>query len=387
MKLLFYSHFFAPSIGGVETIAMSLACGLAGLRSADGAREFEVTVATQTPRGNFDDTALPFRVVREPGFRELVRLVRSAGLVHVAGPALAPVVLGLLSRKPVVVEHHGFQVICPTGQLLIESRGEPCPGHFMAGRHSECWKCDPTLGWVASRKLWVLTFLRRMLSKVVAANIVPTAWLGEQLLLPNLTTIHHGLVQIESPQKTDRESSGTPLIAFQGRLVTTKGGKVLLEAAKLLCDQKKEFALVFIGDGPERANLESMAMQAPLLGRVQLAGKLGSAELEARLREARMVVVPSLGGEVFGLVVAENMQRGLPVVASDLGAFVEVLGDAGAIFRTGDAQDLAAKLADLLDSETKAEELGRRGKGRAKSQFGMEEMILQHRAVYREAQR
>jgi len=366
---------------------MSLACGLAELRSADGAREFEVTVVTQTPRGNFDDTALPFRVVREPGFRELLRLVRSAGLVHVAGPALAPVVLGLLSRKPVVIEHHGFQVICPTGQLLIESRGEPCPGHFMAGRHKECWNCDPGLGWFGSRKLWFLTFVRRMLSKVVAANIVPTAWLGEQLLLPNVTTIYHGLVQIESPQKTGRESSVVPVIAFQGRLVTTKGAKILLEAARLLCNQKREFTLVLIGEGPERAKLESLAIQAPLLGRVQLAGRLGSAELEAKLREAKMVVVPSLGGEVFGLVVAENMQRGLPVVASNLGAFVEVLGDAGVIFRSGDAQDLAAKLADLLDSETRAEELGRRGKRRAASQFVMEEMILQHRAVYREVQK
>jgi glycogen(starch) synthase len=387
VKLLLYSHFFAPSIGGVETIVMSLARGLADLRATDGASEFELTLVTQTPRADFGDADLPFQVVRQPGFWKLRRLVRDAEVVHVAGPALIPVVLGLLSRRPVVIEHHGFQVICPTGQLLLESRGEPCPGHFMAGRHSECWKCDPALGWLASRRLWLLTFVRRMFSNVIAANIVPTRWLGEQLMLPSVTTIHHGLVQIESSGKSETKSASAPVIAFQGRLVTTKGAKVLLEAAKLLCEQKREFRLVFIGDGPERANLENLAKQAPLLGRVQFAGRLGAGELEAKLREARLVVVPSLGGEVFGLVVAENMQRGLAVVASDLGAFVEVLGDAGVIFKTGDARGLAAKLAEILDSETLAEELGRRGKERVASRFGMEKMILEHRAVYREAQK
>jgi len=126
---------------------MSLARGLAELRAENGESEFEVTLVTQTPRENFDDEALPFPVVRQPGFWKLLRFVRNADVVHIAGPALEPLLLGLLQRKPVVIEHHGFQVICPTGQLLIESRSEPCPGHFMAGHRAECWKCDPALGW------------------------------------------------------------------------------------------------------------------------------------------------------------------------------------------------------------------------------------------------
>ncbi len=121
MKLLLYSHYFASSIGGVETIVMSLARGLADLRAENGAREFEITLVTQTPREDFDDSALPFPVVRQPGFWRLMRLMRGADVVHLAGPALGPLALGLLWRKPVVIEHHGFQVICPTGQLLIES--------------------------------------------------------------------------------------------------------------------------------------------------------------------------------------------------------------------------------------------------------------------------
>ena len=118
---------------------MSLARGLTELRTPDDTREFEVTLLTETPRENFDDSSLPFTVIRQANYRQLMRFVSAADVVHIAGPALPPLALGLLARKPVIVEHHGFQVICPTGQMFIESRGEPCPGHFMAGRRAECW--------------------------------------------------------------------------------------------------------------------------------------------------------------------------------------------------------------------------------------------------------
>src|SRR5690348_7977471 len=171
MKLLLYSHFFAPSIGGVETLVLSLARGLAGLRTSSGHPEFEITLVTQTPADGFDDESLPFRVVRRPSLIHLWDSIRVSNVIHVAGPALAPILLGLLALKPVVVEHHGFQTICPNGQLFIKTDGTPCPGHFMAGRHRECFRCNGDLGWLGSRKLWLLTFVRRFLCRHVSSKI------------------------------------------------------------------------------------------------------------------------------------------------------------------------------------------------------------------------
>jgi glycosyltransferase involved in cell wall biosynthesis len=108
MKLLIYSHFFPPSVGGVETIVLSLARGLAGLRDSGGAPPFEITLVTQTPAGNYEDGEHPFRVIRKPGLIQLWQLVRKSDAVHVAGPALAPLFLAGLSRKPLVIEHHGL---------------------------------------------------------------------------------------------------------------------------------------------------------------------------------------------------------------------------------------------------------------------------------------
>src|SRR5580693_9840022 len=239
MKLLIYSHFFAPSIGGVETLVLSLARGLAGLVAASGASEFEITLVTQTHAGKFDDLSFPFRVVRQPSLFQLWDLIRACHVVHVAGPALAPLFLGLLARKPIVLEHHGFQTICPNGQLLIEPAGTPCPGHFMAGRHGECLRCNSGQGWFASRKLWLLTFLRRFLCRRAASNITPTAWLGGLVHLPRVTAIPHGVEVVTPALDLSAGPSRTPVVAFQGRLVTTKGVGILLDATRILLGQNR----------------------------------------------------------------------------------------------------------------------------------------------------
>ena len=267
MKLLIYSHFFAPSVGGVETIVLSLAYGLAKLRDLNGAPQFEITLATQTPAGKYEDTAHPFRVIRNPGFLQLWQLVRKSDVVHVAGPALAPLFVSLLAGRPAIVEHHGFQTICPNGQLLIEPASMPCPGHFMAGRHGECLRCNASHGWLASCKLWLLTFLRRFLCASTAANITPTQWLGSLLPLPRIVAIPHGL-EFTNTVTRHQQVPGIPVIAFLGRLVTTKGARVLLQAARILRAQKRSFDLLIIGDGPERPSLEQLASDFELGGQI-----------------------------------------------------------------------------------------------------------------------
>lgn len=381
MNLLIYSHAFAPSIGGVETIVMTLARGLTQAPADESGTRFDVTVATQTAAGSFDDGALPFHVVRHPGLFELLALVRRADVVHLAGPALLPLALGLVLRKRIVIEHHGFQTICPNGQLLHEPTQSPCPGHFMARRHVECLRCNAKQGFFSSLKLWLLTFPRRSFAKQVAANILPTEWLGTELRLPRAVAIRHGLEG--TGEAVAAKLGDDPVIVFQGRLVTTKGVRVLLDAAQLLQGTGLRFELRIIGDGPERKSLEERARQTGLRDAVRFCGALEPAALERELAEAAVVVVPSLGGEVFGLVVAENMLLGRAVVVSGLGAFTEVAGEAGLNFRTGEAGDLARQLERLLRDPALRFELGCRARRRILECFQSQRMIDEHLKVYR----
>jgi glycosyltransferase involved in cell wall biosynthesis len=381
MKLLFYSHFFAPSVGGVESIVLSLVRGLAEVRTPEGLNEFDLTLVTQTPLGDFDDRLLPFCVLRQPGLYQLLRMIYSSDIIHVAGPSLFPVLLGWLFRKPVVVEHHGFQTICPTGQLLIEPIGAPCPGHFMAGRHLECLRCRSDNNWLASWKLWLLTFVRRFLCSHVAANIMPTEWLSGLTHLSKAVSIPHGIeVVARTPSFAFARTSSSRLsreIGYNQRFTRA------VEAARILHSENRVFEILVIGDGPERTAIQEFAAKLELASCVRFAGRVAADELDSVLAKASIVVVPSLGGEVFGLVLAENMSRGLPVVASNLGSFAEVLDDAGLTFHVGDAKDLAGQIVRLLEDSALASALGDRARKRIFDKFSRSHMIEAHAHLYR----
>jgi glycosyltransferase involved in cell wall biosynthesis len=182
----------------------------------------------------------------------------------------------------------------------------------------------------------------------------------------------------ESPRLSKR-----PQIIFQGRLVTTKGLPVLLEAANILRSENREFEILVIGDGPERAASQELAEKLQLSSCVHFAGRIAPADLDSSFAEASIVVVPSLGGEVFGLVLAENMSRGLPVVASDLGSFAEVLGDAGLTFRVGDAKDLVQQIVRLIDDSALSSALRGRGRRRISERYPRIQMIEAHAQLYR----
>lgn len=373
MRLLIYAHYFAPSIGGVETVVLALAAEFATEKE-----RIRVTVVTQTQRGEHDDATLPYQVVRAPSVWHLWRLIREADIVHAAGTAISPMILGLLARKPVVVEHHGFQAICPSGQLVQEPQDTPCPGHFMAGNHAACLRCSSRPAAWTTLRLWLLTFVRRWLCRRVAVNVVPTAWLGRLLKLPHVEAVPHGVVMPDSPARHAEAIN----VVFIGRLVRPKGLQVLLQAVRSLHARGLRFQTSIVGDGPERATLEK-SMKSDASGAVvRFLGKLPEKEAAKVLLQAGVLVVPSLGGEVFGMVVLENMARGIPVIASDLGAFQEVMADAGICFKTGDAEDLATQLAAVLQDRALSNRLSAAAARRAE-ELTVRRMVEGHTRIYR----
>lgn len=381
IKVLIYAHSFAPNVGGLETVVMSLARGLAKIPATEGGGGVAVTLATATPRGEFDDESLPYEVVRQPSLGQLVALVRQADIVHIAGPCFLPMLIGLIFRKRIVVEHHGFQTICPNGQLLLEPSGMPCAGHFMAGRHLECFRCNAKEGWFKSLKMALQTSPRRWLCQHVAANVTPTDWLATVLKLPRMTTIHHGL---PAGGKIDAFPTLTspPTFGFIGRLVSTKGVHILLPAAQQLASRGFGFRLEIIGDGPEKAALAAQTQALGLADKVRFLGHLPEEKVDEHLAGWTAVVMPSLGGEVFGMVAVESMFRGKPVLVSDLGALVEVTGQGGKAFATGSSNALAECLERFLKLPDAAALQGQEARQRARDHFTEDRMISEHLAVY-----
>jgi len=384
IQVLIYSHAFAPRIGGVQTLVMSLAKGLAG-RNTDG-MSIQVTVATPTPRGAFDDASLPFAVVRQPSLRQLVRLIRAADVIHLGGPAFLPLIFGLLMGKQVVVEHSVYQSICPNGLLLDERTKTACPGHFMNGRYGQCWSCNAAnQSRGKSLALLLFTFPRRWMCKKVARNVVPTAHVGRRVELPRTVTIYHGVPDSPVPPLAEVPSPATAVtFAYVGRLVSEKGLNLLLESARRLHAEGAAFHLKFIGDGPERAGLEAAVDKFELRPRVTFTGYLQGDNMERALAGVTALVMPSIWEETAGLSAMEHMMRSRLVIAADIGGLGELVDGAGLKFPMGDIDALASCMKRVIDDPALAKSLGKMAGERAQDLFGEKRMVAEHLALYRQ---
>ena len=80
---------------------------------------------------------------------------------------------------------------------------------------------------------------------------------------------------------------------------------------------------------------------------------------------ARLTVFPSLWEE-FGMIAVEAMACGSPLVASNVAAIPEVVGDAGVLFDPYDVQDMAEKMELVLKDRVLREQLIEKGKERVK---------------------
>jgi glycosyltransferase involved in cell wall biosynthesis len=141
---------------------------------------------------------------------------------------------------------------------------------------------------------------------------------------------------------------------FVGRLVRQKGVYDLLDAyARLSPDLRSNLALVFVGDGAERAELARRA-QAIVPGKVLFPGFAHREQLAAFYALSDMLVFPT-HSDPWGLVVNEAMSCGVPVIASDVaGCTVDLVEDGvnGRVVRAGDVERLTQTISELaLNSE------------------------------------
>jgi glycogen(starch) synthase len=386
INLLLYAHDWFPQVGGVQTVTLALATGLAHWCKNRPSDQIEVVFITQTPANGMDDSQFPFLVLRRPTRRELIRRIRSADILHLAGPALLPLLFARLVETPAVVEHHGYQSVCPNGLLLYAPDHTICPGHFMASHYQKCLQCNARdLGWIASLRNLLSTFPRRWLCARAAGNIAVSNHVAMRIALPHTRTIYHGIENAPAVPQAPSLSSATPLrIGYAGRLVQEKGLPILLDAAKHLASAAIPFHLTFIGDGTQRAELETSVQRLDLQDRVTFTGELRGSDFEEALRSVQVLVMPSRCEETAGLAAIEQMMHGGVVVAADVGGLSEVVGDAGLKFFVDDSQALAARLRQIHEDPALLNSLGSAARERAVRFFELDSMIQKHVALYQQ---
>lgn len=387
MKLLLYTHTFAPNIGGIETITASLARGLAKLPATSNAPKLQITVVTDTPASGFDDANFTFPLIRQPSFLALAKLIRASDVIHIAGPALVPMFLSRLFGKPYVVEHHGYQAICPNGILLEQPASTICPGHFQAGRYQKCVQCESQdTSWLRAALKVAGNIPRHDLAKHAATNVAVSHFAAKRVALPRTIVIYHGLQRDSSqpaePAATASSKSGKIRFGCVGRFVAEKGIPVFIDAAQRLRTQRQDFEVVLVGDGPQRPQIEKLIQRASAADYIRITGFLSGEKLAAEVNALDVVVMPSIWEETAGLAAIEQMFRGRLVIASDIGGLGEMVGDAAIKFPAGDAQTLADQMKKVLLHKTEVFALGEAAQNRGRSLFLSDRMVTEHLAAY-----
>ena len=224
-----------------------------------------------------------------------------------------------------------------------------------------------------AKQLGLLDEFRRLLNEAISASawpsIVVSADYADRIVAEmdvprgSLAVVYNGIEQSERKTKHSFArlksafpglSPHYPIVAYVGRQDAEKGIDLLLYAARLLAKRNISMQLVICGStakgGTYRKVLADLAEHLDL--KVFHAGSVPIETRDALYAHSHCVVCPSVNREPFGLVVAEAMSHGAPVLVPDYGGIGEVIRDGenvgGLLFRAWDSGDLATQLERLL---------------------------------------
>ncbi len=168
---------------------------------------------------------------------------------------------------------------------------------------------------------------------------------------------------------------------FVGRLSKEKGLDTLIAAWKYL-DGK--IPLKIVGDGPQTLQVAEAAQEVP---GVELLGRLSKNEVLALMKEALILIFPSLWYEGFPMTIVEAYSVGVPVIASQLGSLSSLIhpSSTGIHFRPGDSEDLAAKVEWALAHPAELTRMRRDTRAEFETKYTAEANYQQLMEIYQKA--
>jgi glycosyltransferase involved in cell wall biosynthesis len=156
-------------------------------------------------------------------------------------------------------------------------------------------------------------------------------------------------------------------ILFVGRMVSWKGGDLLIHACEALQKRGLSCKLILVGEGPERQSWQDLAQRLDI--NAEFAGWKIRSELMNEYARASVVVLPSrydhrVWVESLGVVLLEAMACGTAVIASRIGGPLDIVHEEqnGLLFDPFNVEDLAAKVSRLVADPALARKMGEAGR-------------------------
>ena len=177
---------------------------------------------------------------------------------------------------------------------------------------------------------------------------------------PKLIHIPLGIEGARYVPAPPRTNPLCPTVVCVGRLAPEKGQEILLEAIAILRAQGRSLRLRFVGDGPDRAWLESRASELGIASNVDFVGWVEPERLRDVYAETDVCVLSSLA-EGVPIVLMEAMAMQIACVAPRISGIPELIehGVDGMLFAVGDVTELSQQIGRLLDSPELRFKVGR----------------------------
>jgi glycosyltransferase involved in cell wall biosynthesis len=164
------------------------------------------------------------------------------------------------------------------------------------------------------------------------------------------------------------------------RMVPQKDHALLLRA---LVGVRGDWCLQMVGDGPLREEIQSLAEQLQLGGRVQFLGE--RKDITELLSQADVFILPSKW-EGLPVSILEAMRAGLPVVATDVGGVREAVQEdvTGLLSKAHDEEGLRAHIQSFVTLPSLMAQMGKAGRRRFEEHFRIETMVDKTIELYAE---
>lgn len=232
---------------------------------------------------------------------------------------LGPGVMLASGPTPTVVTLHDYALMYPRLRgVFPDSRfcnvGEfaCCPGHA---------------GWPRFAFERLRTSIHRRRIKKVRCVLVPSEYMRAVASACGIERVRVCPNGVPARGSAADAAVRTPRILYVGRLEREKGICPLVASFELLADRADRVELQLAGTGAQEGPLRDRIRRSRHAARMTVLGELRGRELRAAYAAARVVAVPSLWPEPFGLTGIEAMQAGTPVVGSGRGGMAEWLDD------------------------------------------------------------
>jgi phosphatidyl-myo-inositol alpha-mannosyltransferase len=241
-----------------------------------------------------------------------------------------------------------------------------CPmiGTFHASGGKPWYKMfSPIAKWYLDR--WFRKLDGRVAVSEVAWRYIHPFFPSEYKIIPNGVDTAHFNGDVAP---LDHFNDGKVNILFVGRLEHRKGFEYLLEAYRLIKPEFKESRLIQVGPGVMLRRKYQRVINSYGIPDVYFSGYASYPDLPRYYKTADVACFPSTGRESQGIVLLEAMSVGKPVIASDIDGYNSVLTDGveGLAVPPRNPEKLAEALTRLLKDRQLREQMGDRGKSRAK---------------------